>query len=276
MSIKKILCPVDFSNASNNGVEYAAKLSIKTGSELTLMHILSLPAIYEDVTTFGLLSTYNEKRKEAQAELKDYCNEIISAYNVPCSYDIEYSGIEKSSGKIENENYDLIVCGSNGADNISQFYLGSDSFRISRNSEAPTLIVPELCSYSEINHLVFASGYNKGDHVLVKQLKDFMKDFNSSLTVLHISEKETPVSQEVFRAFTHIVDEAMDFHQKINFQRVVNKDEAESIEHFMHESNADVLAVCMEEHGFLYRMFHTNLIKKITSYADYPVLIFHK
>lgn len=276
MSIKKILCPTDFSKASNNGVEYAAKLAIKTGAELTLLHVLSLPSIYEDATTFGLLTSYDEKRKEAKQELKDYCKVITSTFSIPCMYDIEYAGIENGTTNSKAETFDLIICGTNGADNISQFYFGSNSYRIAKNTGTPALIVPEACFYNEISHIVFSSGYNKGDQVLIQQLKEFIKDFKPEMTVLHVSEKETPVSQEVFHSFAHLLDEAFDYHQKINFHRIVNENEAESIENFMHTSKADVLAVCMEEHGFLYRMFHTNLIKKITSSADYPVLIFHK
>lgn len=276
MLLKKILCPTDFSKSANNGVEYAAKLAKKAGAELTLIHIISLPPIYQDVTTIGMLNMCNEKKKEVEQELKNYCIEIINTWHISCNYSIEYATIENNESKLTSNTYNLIICGSNGADTISQFYFGSNSYRISKDASTPTLIIPEVCSYKEINHLVFATGYNPGDPVLIQELKIFMQDFNPSLTVLHVSEKETPVSQEVFHAFTHQLDEEFDYHQKINFQRIVNEDEAAAIENFMHESKADVLAVCMEEHGFLYRIFHTNLIKKITSYADYPVLVFHK
>ena len=278
MSIKKILCPTDFSKAANNAVEYASKLASKTGAQITLTHVMSLPEIYDNFSTPGLLINLDIKRNEVEEKLKNYANQVSTEFHVPCLYEIGLVNVESTGKEIadESETYDLIVCGTNGADNIFQFYFGSNSYRISKNAATPTLIVPEVCSYKEINQLVFASGYNKGDHILIKQLKEFMKDFNPALTVLHVSEKQTPVSQEVFHAFTHLLDEAFNYSHKINFHRIVNEDEASSIEHYMHTSKADVLAVCMEEHGFLYRMFHTNLIKKITSYSDYPVLVFHK
>ena len=37
--MKKILCPVDFSETSQNAIAYAAKLSKATGSMLTLLNI---------------------------------------------------------------------------------------------------------------------------------------------------------------------------------------------------------------------------------------------
>ena len=278
MSIKKILCPTDFSGTANNATEYAAKLASKTNAQITLTHVMSLPEVYDNFSTPGLLIDFNTKRNEVEEKLKNYATQVSTEFHVACGYEIGLVNMEGAGNEIraESETYDLIVCGTNGADTIYQFYFGSNSYRISKNAATPALIVPEVCSYKEINHIVFASGYIKGDHILITQLNEFMKDFNPALTVLHVSEKETPVSQEIFHSFTHLLDEAFNYSQKINFHRIVNEDEASSIEDFIYTSKADALALCLEEHGFLYRIFHTNLIKKITSYADYPVLIFHK
>ena len=70
--------------------------------------------------------------------------------------------------------------------------------------------------------------------------------------------------------------ETLKYDKEINFNRVISENEADSIETFMTKTEADLLAVYFEEHGFLYRMFHESLIKKLTSYANFPVLILHK
>ena len=278
MSIKKILCPTDFSKASNNAVEYAVKMAIKTNAEITLTHVLSLSEIYDNFTTFGMLNDYAVKRNEAEEKLKDYSNQVLAEFHIPCDYSIGsvYNESFPNEKTTDAKPYDLIISGTNGADNMNQFYFGSNSYRISKNADIPTLIVPVDCTFRDLNQLVFASGYLKGDTLMIEQLKNFMHDFNPSLTVLHVSEKDTAVSQEVYHSFRHLAEETFDFNQKINFQRIVDKDEAAAIEKFMHESTADVLAVCMEEHSFLYRLFHKSLIKKLASYADFPVLVFHK
>lgn len=278
MSIKKILCPTDFSKASHNALEYAAKFALKTSSSLTLVHVMSLPEIYDNFTTLGLLEDYSMKQNEVENKLKKYTAQIIADFNIPCFYKIDFTKSDslESSRETGVKQYDLIICGTNGVDTMTQFYFGSTSYNIAKKTEIPALVVPEGCEYKEISSLVFASGYKQGDQLLINQLKSFTQDFSPEFTILHISEKDSAVSQEVYHAFCHLVDEAFDFSQKLNFQRIINEEEAMSIENFMHTSKADVLAVCMEEHGFLYRMFHKSIIKKLTSYADFPILIFHK
>jgi len=49
ITIKKILCPVDFSPASDMAVDYAANLAARYGAKMYLLHTVSLgiPAAYE-------------------------------------------------------------------------------------------------------------------------------------------------------------------------------------------------------------------------------------
>ncbi|MBK8846215.1 MAG: universal stress protein [Bacteroidetes bacterium] len=278
MPIKKILCPTDFSNAANNAVEYAAYLAKKTGAQITLTHVLSLPVIYDDFNSPEMLTAFDANRIEVEQILKNQAANVRNEFEVACDYDLMLSNAEDADSDIaqSSEVFDLIVCGTNGADNIFQFYFGSHSYRISRNAAAATLIVPEVCTFKGISNMVFLSGYKAGDQIQIGQLQEFVSAFNANLTAMHVSEKDTPGNQELYHTFAHLLDEAFDFRMKINFHRMVNEDTAQATEHYMHESHADVLAVYMEKHGFLYRLFHTDLIKNITSYADYPVLVFHR
>jgi len=276
--MKDILCFTDFSAPANNAVEYAARIAVKTGASVTLVHLMELPRVYENFSTLGLLNDYSHDFAETEQKLIAFSAEVASTWNVPCSYRIstvamDSAAIEDSDGYV---NYDLIVSGTNGADKIYQFYFGSNSYRISKKSLTPTLIIPEGCTFREFGEIVFASSESNPGQLSLSQLRDFMKDFNATLTVLHVSGKEDPASQEAFHSFAHAVDELFGFHGKINFQHIVTRDEALTIESYMHQSNASMLAVHMEKHGYFYNLFHTSIIKKITSYADFPVLVFHK
>lgn len=276
--MKKILCPTDFSPAANNAAEYAAQLSKKTGAELTLIHVLSLPVIYDDYTTVGALKAYEEKIAAEKKELQDYCDALNKEYKIQCRCDHEFYSVEAAMREKteDTQQSDLVVMGTNGADTLYQFYFGSKSYRTAKSLHCPILIVPEDYKYRDIQYIIFASGYRQGDEFLLQQLKQFLSDFNPRLGILHVSERDTLVSQEVYHSFCNFVDDFLAYSQKIEFSRIINEDEAQSIVTFMNNTNADLLSLCMEQHSFLYRLFHKNLIKKLTSYADYPILIFHK
>jgi len=273
----KILCPTDFSVAAANGIEYAAKLAQKMGATLMLLNVQRL-YMAEVVSLFsgGEPESVREARV-ADKMLEDVCQEINKMFKVSCSHEIipALSFYEKAIAD-EAGKYNLTVIGTNGADNAYEFYFGSNSFRVARNTLSPVLIVPEECGFKEITNVVFASDYNAGDELLLQQLKEFTVAFTPQLHVLHVSRKDTEVSKEVYRSFCNLTEEALDYDRKIEFKRIIAEDAAEAIESYLRETHADLLATYFQPHGFLYRMFHQNLIKKITSNADFPMLIFHK
>jgi len=273
----KILCPTDFSSAATNGIEYAAKLAQKMNATLMLLNVQRL-YLAEGVNLFagGEPESVTEA-KVADKMLEDVSRDINKSFKVSCSHEIipTMSFYEKAIAD-EAGKYNLTVIGTNGADGAYEFYFGSNSFRVARNTLSPVLIVPEECEFKEITNVVFASDYNTGDELLLQQLKEFTIAFAPQLHVLHISNKNTEVSKEVYRSFCNLTEEALDYDRKIEFKRIVAEDAADAIDDYMHQTNADILATYFQPHGILYRMFHQNLIKKITSNADFPMLIFHK
>jgi nucleotide-binding universal stress UspA family protein len=50
-TIRRILCPVDFSEASTKALEYAGRLATSAGAELILLHAFDIPAslTYADI-----------------------------------------------------------------------------------------------------------------------------------------------------------------------------------------------------------------------------------
>ncbi len=273
----KILCPIDFSEASQNAVEYAAKLAQRIGATIRFVNIQKL-SIEKGVNMFSLAERESTKEKiENEQTLEAYCNAVTSEFKVACAHEVIISMrsfekiIDEESGK-----YNLIVTGTNGIDNLSQFYFGTHSYRVAKNAICPVLIVPESCAFRSIIKIVFTSDYNKGERLLLGQLKQFLQTFNPALEVLHVSEKDSLISKEVYKSFCRMTEETLNYGKQINFTRVISENEADSIESFMTKTDADLLTVYFEEHGFLYRMFHESLIKKLTSYANFPVLILHK
>jgi nucleotide-binding universal stress UspA family protein len=244
---------------------------------LTLLNVQRL-YMREGVSLFagGELESEQEAKGSAKM-LDDICLDVNKMFNVSCGHEI-IPTVNSFEKKIADEagDYNLTVIGTNGADDAYQFYFGSHSFRVARNSQSPVLIVPEGYAFKEITNVVFASDYNKGDELLLEQLKDFMGIFKPQLHVLHISRKDTEVGKELYRSFCNLTEEALHYDGQVDYKRIIAEDAAGAIETYMHKNNGDLLATCFQPHGIVYRMFHENLIKKLSSYADFPMLIFHK
>ncbi len=273
----KILCPTDFSPAALNGIEYAARLAQKTKSSLTFLHIQKIH-IHEGVSLFsgGEIESVKESKVAAKT-LKDICADIKKTFNLDCTYEIIPAvGLIENIISTEAEKFDLTVIGTNGADSAYEYYFGSHSFRIARGTNTPVLIVPDDCTFKEITNVVFASDYNKDDELYLKQLKDFADIFKTHINVIHISKNDTELGKQVYKSFCNLLEETFGYDNRMHFKRIISEEPADAIEQFTHQTNSELLAIYFHPHSLLYRLFHENLIKKITSRADFPMLVFHQ
>ena len=76
----KILCPIDFSEASQNAVEYAAKLAQRIGATIRFVNIQKL-SIEKGVNMFSLAERESTKEKiENEQTLEAYCNAVTSEF----------------------------------------------------------------------------------------------------------------------------------------------------------------------------------------------------
>lgn len=275
--MNKILCPTDFSKAANNGMEYAARLARSSGAELTLIHAQDVPIMYQENSSIAIMNSTFQQRKEILEQLNVDCLAIMQEFNIQCQFDIQPFDLNKTMQEKTGNSplYDLIVMGTNGADGMREFFSGTHSYHVAKNVKCPILIVPEDYSFKDINNIVFASDYSQNDKSILKDLNDIAGHFNPQICLLHISKKDTLVSREVYRVFCNIVKEDLVPNLNLTFQRIVNQDEAEGIENYIHENKTDLLVLSMKQHNYIFKLFHKNLIMEMTFFPDYPILIFN-
>ncbi len=277
--MKRILCPTDYSQAAINAVEYAAQLAKNIEAELILLQILEAYKLQDIANVSSGFSPAVEKREnEAQKKLEAYSQAVEEEFSVKCHARVKSytSGVDTALKKeVERENYDLIVMGTNGADDLRQFYFGTHTYNVLRNSTTPFLIVPEECPFKEFKDIIYALDYIEGNETALKNLMQFSRDFNPNITVLHISEKPTAISQQVFRSFKNILEDSLG-DSRIRFQRIVEEDTPLAIDNYTMDTDADLLVLLTKKYSLTERIFHTSLTKKLSFIASYPMLVYNR
>ncbi|MFZ5596444.1 MAG: universal stress protein [Bacillota bacterium] len=144
---KKILVPIDGSDVSIKSLRTAARMGEIFGSEITIIHVMQFPS------SLVLFETYNGKLGEIHYQLKERVETLgekilENAEEICMSYDVRTR--EKSVwGEPANEilqeaifgNYDLVVIGSRGSDEIEDWLLGSVCQRVVRRANCPVLVI---------------------------------------------------------------------------------------------------------------------------------------
>jgi nucleotide-binding universal stress UspA family protein len=270
--MKKILCPTDFSETANNAIVYGAKLAQATHASLTLLNVQSLFDFAPVEIVEGKQATVNRAIQNLEAQSL----EISNAFKISCYVEVE-SRYQKLSTIIDEKaaSFDLILMGTNGSDDIYQFFTGSNTYNVIVKTKTPLLLIPNDCVYSEIKSVIYAFDYLREGHLPVGGLRPFIKELNCNLKVLQVMEEahSQDVDQELKDMQFILKDLYMDLSYE--FDTIRSAEIPRSINNYMLHNQADVLALCSTHRNIVGRLFHKSVIQNISSFCTYPLYIFH-
>jgi universal stress protein A len=140
--LKKILVPVDFSEASRKALHYAVSFARQFGAELLLLHILEpLPMAADPM---GGLSGFNPvpTGEAAARKLAQWRNEL--APNAPVRMSVKPGRARREILRTaEENNIDLIILGRRGHTGWSRLLAGGTAGGVLRGAPCPVLVVRE-------------------------------------------------------------------------------------------------------------------------------------
>lgn len=271
----KILCPVDLQEASLNAINYAGDLAKRIGIPLTLMHVVPEATLIrqEAFTSDELL------RLEGKAEelLEKICHETGNQFDILCDYLIEKVDLGGGVAKIAAQyGYGLIVTGTNGANEIGKYLFGTNAMDIIENTRIPVIVVPADHYDTRVDHIVYASNYQEGDHENITQLLDLANSLNASVTILHVSTEENPTSIDMFEAYSDFIFDKFYYTVPLNIEQIVHKHPVQGIMEFMQKNGGDLLAMLTHHRNFFENAFHKSVTKQFAMIAEYPIMVFHR
>jgi len=140
--IKKILAPVDFTEASNASVAYAVGLAERLGATVTLIHVYPIPVYgFSDGAIITSPQVASDISASAQKGL-DLAIERVKGGSVAVTGILSNGEAATEIVRTaETEKADLIVMGTHGRHGLSRALLGSVAESVLRTSPIPVLTV---------------------------------------------------------------------------------------------------------------------------------------
>lgn len=270
--MKKILCPTDFSDAAHNAIAYAAKFAQVTGAELVLFNVQSL----FDVVPGRLLSSHYDPIEIIRGDLEAQALEVAQQFKISCYSEVQVSGTALSTViSRKAKDFNLIIMGSNGPDDLYQFFAGSNAYNVIRKSEIPILIIPDAVNYSPIENMVYAFDYLEEGTPPLAQLISLLTPFHARLHILQVLEWYTSEQEEELQQQESLIRYVIPDGLQVVFDSVHSGDIGEGIQNYMNKHSSDVLALSTRDYSFIQRLFHHSITKEVSGMADYPVFVFH-
>jgi nucleotide-binding universal stress UspA family protein len=140
LTVSKILCPTDFSEASKRALSLAVPIAEKFDAEIYLVHVVPVIPVTPSVTArFDVPEYQRLLRSEAENELAKLSKSLSSVKTHAIVTDGSASdGILKTA---DEKNVDLIVIATAGATGWEHVVFGSVAEKVVRRARCPVLTV---------------------------------------------------------------------------------------------------------------------------------------
>ncbi|RPH60903.1 MAG: universal stress protein [Acidobacteria bacterium] len=200
IDIKRILCPVDFSEFSRHALEHAVMLARWYDSTVTVFHaypLATLPMIFAGDPSGSAVSptsTPGELREEAVAQLASFAA-AVQPTGVRVSLEARPgNAVPNILDLAQSLSSDLIVIGTYGRSGIDRLILGSVTEKVLRKSPCPVMTVPPPVSAPSESALVLfkrilcAIDFSDPSTKALELALSLAQEANAELLILHVIE----------------------------------------------------------------------------------------
>ena len=155
--MKKIIAPVDFSEASTNALSFAAELSKRASAQLIIVNIFEK----------------GEDEEESRDKLKSVVTDLKKTFgpNLNCESSVAHGSLVVELKEIINaQQPDLIVMGTKGASGLKRVLIGSNTVNVLAKTKLPVLVIPEVARFENFleqgkNRVVLATDLDSLENV---------------------------------------------------------------------------------------------------------------
>jgi len=264
--MKKILVPTDFSPTAKNALTYAAHLGKALDMKIHLLHS------YELMRKTGMiLSIERHIVGEAQKDIAEESARAIALSGINTTTNLRKGyNDEVIASEAKKMASDLIIMGTKGASGMKEVFLGSNTVRAIKYTEAPIMVVPDEAEYQPIKKILLAADSDFFSNTeAIKPLNFLLEQTGAQLIVLHVEGGEKKPSSTPFGLLLteHFGEGNYEFYE------IHKSDIGRAIMDFSYKINADVLCMIHHYRNFLDRIFHTSTTFKTAFHTDIPLLV---
>lgn len=280
--MKTLLLPVDFTEASENAINFAAKWSKSHDYERIILLKSFYTSMYENVIMAGEFANVdqhylNRIRDNEKEQLNIICKRLSQMVG---------DGIQVNSGVselplvrsilevIKTENPTTILLGSDNRESSNEAFVSSNIIAIARISPIRVLIVPHNYSYKPVQNALVPFHFNTVralDKINGLHASPRWKDVK--LFVLNVDVKPRNLNRD--KAFVQGENSLHNYLK--NFQHEIyyetNKNVINGILQFNKMNEVQLLIALPGVHSFLYSLTHKSVSEALYKKCRIPTMI---
>lgn len=191
--IRRVLCPIDFSDASRHALDHAVVLAGWYGSRITALHVcnpvfLPNPPILFTEFPPGVLPPEPDKQ-QVENHLREWLAPANAAGLRTDTLLDEGNPAARILERATSLPADLIVMGTHGRGGFERLMLGSVTERVLRKASCPVLTVPPPAAATStlpFKHLLCPIDFSEPSISALEFAFSIAKESDARLTILHV------------------------------------------------------------------------------------------
>jgi nucleotide-binding universal stress UspA family protein len=262
----KLLFPTDFSSPAQYALDYAVDLADRLGAELTLLHTFR---VYSTAGMFTSVEQYLEEESATEMlKVMAYIENDLGKDVRLTSRIMRGDPTTVIASLADEEDYDLIVMGTQGASGLEEVFTGSTTNGVIRRAGTPVLVIPDQVSFRAPQHIVLAVDEGGlSSYETVKGLVLVARAYKADVLVFHqdtgatdrgIDSSVAKLLEGIPHSFVYELDDA---------------DVSQSIKDYLADTGAEMLCMIRRERSFLERIFHNSITQREIFNCSVPLLV---
>lgn len=279
--MKKILVPTDFSAEAQHAFDIATQLAHLSGAEIKLLNVIEMngtpnfAATGDYMSSGGVEQMYMVKLLEAT---RNQMRSMVATNKFPevrvvdeVDVDDIFHNIRKT---ITQENIDLVVMGTKGADGLNEMLVGSNTEKVVRQAHCPVLTVKSNGGPFDVRTIVYPSNFREDTAYTVDVLKYFQNLFNAHVHLVYINTPST------FGTSRESKNRMEDFVRRFNMQNYTLNIHNDSVEEdgilsFSDEVNADLIIMATHGRTGFSHLLSGSIAEDMVNHSKRPIMTCH-
>lgn len=271
--MKDILATTDFSPASMNAVNYAAKLALDTNSKLILLHATHIPVVSDSFFDMGF--TLEELEKTDKDQMQALNKKLSAKYGPELKLEkqvkIGFAG-ELIRALVDEGKVSVVVMGIGHMDKFSEVVFGSTTTAVAGRVKCPVLIIPEKTRYRPLRNIGFAFDHKQiPTGTGLRVVRDLAAHYESAMHYVHVVDNPyTGESDEnlkpVFKVFG-------DQNPKLHFLKDSKNKTVDVIQDWARRYKMSAMVMVSRDRSILWRMFNERNTKRMAFTTRIPLFV---
>lgn len=272
--MQTILAAIDFSEASEDALNYAAYLANAFNSRLVVVHAYTGTEAIENEPLLDLFELPTSLEDTNLRYLETQMQGLIRKYTV------KISGLVRKGKPVEvirkvarNEKASIIVMGMKGRGKSNSFF-GSTTIAMIGKTNIPMVIIPEDAVYKPVETMVVAIDLRDQRPVSrFRVLNELIKRYKPKLHILNIRKKGEEMTPSILAGKTRSTLIWGKFEHE--FHMVENDSIQKGINEFLRKHPADMMAMMPGRHNLLEKIFSRSQTRTMIRQTRIPLLVMH-